>query len=350
MQYLITSLLVLFAIAPLSTSAEDPKPWVIGERTLTPPKAVSNELQEALLGLPQPNPAQFNTQHPKSVEDWEKITAPHNASRATMVKQAAPAMGVAITEHTVGDATYRTVQPKAVAKKFRNNVFIHMHSGGYTLNAGLAGTPEAVLIAARLQIPVVAIDYRKPPKHPYPAAVDDVVAVYNHVLKSHKPEEIGFGGSSAGGGLALAAIHRFKRDDIPLPAAVFAGSPWADLTKTSDSLYTLEGIDRGIVTYDGVLASSAAVYAGAEPLTNPMISPLYGDFSQFPPVQLVTGTRDLLLSDAARTHRAMKRAGVSVELNVYEGVSHVGYLLSFTAPEAVEVFRELGAFLEIHLK
>ena len=340
----------LITLAAANINAEEPVSWTIGVRTIPVPEAASKELQTALSNLPQPNPAQFNTRHPKTVEEWEKITIPHNASRSALVKQAAPAMGVTITEHTVGNATYRKVQPNAVAEKFTNNVFVHMHSGGYTLNAGLAGTPEAVLIAARLQIPVIAIDYRMPPQHPFPTAVDDVVTIHQHVLESYKPEEIGFGGSSAGGGLALASIHRFKQDDIPLPAAVFAGSPWADLTKTSDSLFALEGIDRGVVTYDGVLAASANAYAHGESLTHPLISPLYGDFTDFPPVQLVTGTRDLFLSDAARTHRAMKRAGVAVELNVYEGISHVGYLLSFTAPEAVEVFSDLGSFLTEHLQ
>ncbi|MEM7101434.1 MAG: alpha/beta hydrolase fold domain-containing protein [Pseudomonadota bacterium] len=344
------TLIALVTLAAANINAEESVPWTIGERTLPAPQAASEELQTALNTLPQPNPAQFNTQHPKTVEEWEKITIPHNASRSAMVKQAAPAMGVTITERSVGDAMFRKVQPKAVAEKFKNNVFVHMHSGGYTLNAGLAGTPEAVLIAARLQIPVIAIDYRMPPQDPFPAAVDDVVAIYQNVLESYKPEEIGFGGSSAGGGLALSAIHRFKQENIPLPAAVFAGSPWADLTKTSDSLYALEGIDRGVVTYDGVLAASAKAYANGESLTHSLISPLYGDFTNFPPTQLVTGTRDLFLSDSARTHRAMKRAGVAAELNVYEGISHVGYLLSFTSPEAVEVFSDLGSFLNEHLK
>ncbi|MEM7019550.1 MAG: alpha/beta hydrolase fold domain-containing protein, partial [Pseudomonadota bacterium] len=251
---MLNGLTAILLFCASSVLAEE-KTWTVGERTLPLPAGASPQLQAALGNLPQPNPADF-LRYPKSAEEWNAIIEPHNASRDALVKQAAPQLGVTIKEDRIGDAVIRHVTPAKLSPEFEDDIFLHTHSGGYVLNAGLAGTPEAVLIASRVGIKVIAIDYRMPPAHPFPAAVDDVVTVYQHYLKQYKPKNIVLGGSSAGGGLALAAIHKLKELKIPLPAALFAGSPWADLTKTSDSLYTLEGIDRGIVTYDGTLESS----------------------------------------------------------------------------------------------
>ena len=111
-----------------------------------------------------------------------------------------------------------------------------------------------------------------------------------------------------------------------------------------------EGIDRILVGYDGLLSASARLYAGDHDLKNPLLSPLYGDFQGFPPTYLVTGTRDLFLSDVVRTHRKLREAGVVADLNVYEGVSHADYLVMPTSPESQQVFAELGGFLRQHLQ
>ncbi len=160
-----------------------------------------------------------------------------------------------------------------------------------------------MVIASQVKIPVLSIDYRMPPEHPFPGAVQDVVAVYKHLLKTRHARSIALGGSSAGGGLALASTHKLIELGLDIPAALFAGTPWADLTKTGDSHYTNEGIDRILVTYDGLLADAAKLFAGDHDMKNPLISPVYGDFTGFFPTYLVTGTRDLFLSDVVRTHR-----------------------------------------------
>ncbi len=157
------------------------------------------------------------------------------------------------------------------------------------------------------------------------------------------------GGTSAGGGLTLASIHRFKELGLELPGALWAGTPWTDLTKTGDSHFTNEGIDRALVTYDGLLEGAAKLYANGHDLKSPLISPVYGDFEAFPPTYLVTGTRDLFLSDVVRVHRKMRVAGVIAELNVYEGVSHAEYLFA-GSPELQQAFAELAAFLMRHLE
>ena len=104
-----------------------------------------------------------------------------------------------------------------------------------------------------------------------------------------------------------------------------------------------------LVGYQGLLSESAKLYAGDHDLTEPLLSPIYGDFEGLPPTLLVTGTRDLFLSDTVRTHRKLRRAGVTAELHVFEGMSHAGYLVVPDSPEAQEAWGELGRFLAEHL-
>ena len=189
-----------------------------------------------------------------------------------------------------------------------------------------------------------------PPAHPFPAAVDDAVAVYRHVLGNRPASSIAMGGTSAGGGLTLATVHKLIELGVDVPGAIYLGTPWADLTKTSDTLYTNESLDRVLLTYDGWIGGAARLYAGEYELTHPLISPVYGDFDGFPPTYLISGTRDMLLSDTARVHRKLREAGVVADLNVYEGMSHAGYMIVADSPESQQVYAELGDFLLEHLK
>ncbi len=228
--------------------------------------------------------------------------------------------------------------------------FVHIHGGAYVLNAGLAGQTEAIMIAARVGIPVISIDDCMLPDHPFPAALEDVAAVWQALVKEHDPETLAMGGTSAGAGLSMAAVIHFRRRGLPLPAALFLGTPRADLTETGDSFFINEGIDRTLVTWKGILENAARLYADGRELKDPLLSPLYGDLSGFPPTLLFTGTRDLFLSLAARAHRRLRNAGVPAELHVFEGLSHGEYIALHGTPESKAAYRELATFLKRHLK
>lgn len=147
-----------------------------------------------------------------------------------------------------------------------------------------------------------------PPDHPFPAGLDDCLAAYRALLNDHPPESIVIGGVSAGGNLVAALVLRARDEGLPLPAAVVMMTPAVDLTESSDSLHTNQGLDF-LLSGSGMPAF--LLYAGDHDLTNPLVSPIYGDFSKgFPPTILTTGTRDLLLSDTVRMHRALRSAGV----------------------------------------
>ena len=322
--------------------------WQIAPRTLPPPEGASAMLRDAVSQAPAPAVAQRKTVQPATAEEWHALAEqfPNQTDLEALAEQA----GVVIEPGEYGDVPVYLVWPRGGARPpHENHMFLYIHGGAYVFGGGDAAVTEAAVISASAGIPAVVVDYRMPPEHPFPAAVDDVVAVYREVLKDLAPGQIAIGGTSAGGGLSLAAIHHMNALDLPVPGAVYLGTPWADLTDTSDSLHTLEGIDRILVTYDGMLAAAAKLYAAGTPLTDPLISPVYGDFTGFPPTYLVTGTRDMLLSDTARVHRKLKVAGVVADLNVYEGLSHAEYML-VGSPENQQTYGELAQFLAMHLE
>jgi len=193
---------------------------------------------------------------------------------------------------------------------------------------------------------VVSVDYRMPPEHPFPAAVDDGLAVYRELLERFDPGAIAIIGTSAGGGLAAAVTLAARDAGLPLPAAVVMHTPWTDLSKTGDSYFTNDGVDPVLRSYDGTLEVMARMYAGKASLTHPLVSPVYADYSKgFPPSMLSTGTRDLLLSATVRLHRALRRAGVPAELHVFDALWHGISMV----PEGKELQAETLEFLERQL-
>lgn len=323
--------------------------WRVPERALPLPAAASEELRHALAAVRPPDVAAARRSVPRSDAEWRKAASSSAARRAASVEALARRLHVSVELDRIAGVAVRWLRPAGVAPEHRRHLFVQLHGGGYVFNGGVAGIAEGVLIAARVRIPVLAVDYRMPPDHPFPAAVDDVVAVYRALLQERPAATIALGGTSAGGGLTLAATLELARLGVDLPGALFAGTPWADLTKTGDSLFANEGVDHVLVTYDGVLGAAARLYAAGRNLRDPLLSPVYGDMRGFPPTYLVTGTRDLFLSDTARVHRKLRSAGVEAELDVYEGLSHADYLLVADSPESRQVHAELGAFLARHL-
>jgi acetyl esterase/lipase len=198
-------------------------------------------------------------------------------------------------------------------------------------------------------MPVISIDYRMPPKHPAPAAIEDVVVVWKELLRDRSPASMAMGGTSAGGGLTLASVHRFKELGLDLPGALYLGTPGADVDKIGDSRFINEGIDRLLVSWDGAPWDALSMYAGEYDHKHPYVSPVYGDFEGYPPTYLISGTRDLMLSDTVRVHRRLRRAGVEADLHIYEGQSHGDYIAMWNAPESAEHYAELNAFLLRHL-
>lgn len=319
----------------------------IDAREIPVPVAASEALRDSIAAMPM---MPIADSAPSTYAEWEAFVAQRDGAATGTLEPLAAAYNVQIDQFEVEGVPIFRVLPANVDPRHEEHRFLYVHGGAYVIGGGEAGVMEAVLIASRANIQVLAIDYRMPPAHPFPAAVDDAVAVYKHVLGNRPAGSIALGGTSAGGGLTLATVHQLIEEGVDVPGAIYLGTPWADLTDASDSLHTNEQIDRVLLTYDGWIGAAARLYAGDHELTHRLISPVYGDFDGFPPTYLVSGTRDMLLSDTVRVHRKLREAGVTADLNVYEAMSHAGYMIVANSPESEQVYAELGDFLLEHLK
>ncbi len=282
-------------------------------------------------------------QKPSSAAEWHKIV---DTATAEILKRDEPwpaKYGVSIREDQVAGIRVYWITPKVFPRQNHRRLLLNFHGGAYVYAPGRSGLEDAMLMASR-GFRVVSVDYRMAPDFPFPAAIDDAEAVWRVLSKTVKPRRLGVFGTSTGGGITLALIHRCKKKGLVLPAALWAGTPWSDLAKVGDSYFTNEFVDTGLVSYDGILGAAAQAYAAGHDLRDPELSPVYGDFHHFPPTFLTTGTRDLFLSNTVRVHRKLRDAGVFTDLTVIEAMSHADYAAIPDSPESHQVYGDAAKF------
>lgn len=222
---------------------------------------------------------------------------------------------------------------------------LYLHGGGYTAGSIEYAVGFGSVLAAATGCRVFSVGYHLAPEHPFPAAVEDAYAAYLHLLDSGlTPGEIVLSGESAGGGLCFALTHKLKQLGQPLPRAIVGISPWTDLTLSGPSCRANRRSDP-VLRYDQ-LSAYARMYA-ADDLKNPLVSPLFGDVSGFPPTLLFAGEDELLLDDAVAMAHALERAGVPCELHTAKGMWHV-YVL-YGVREAREALHRIVEFLKENL-
>ena len=220
-------------------------------------------------------------------------------------------------------------------------LYLNVHGGALLFGGGELTRMMGEITAMGDGMTTWSVDYRMPPLHPFPAGLDDTLAVYRAALEARDPADIVVGGGSAGGNLAAALLLRAREEGLPMPAALVLQSPEVDLTESGDSFQ----VNRDA---DPVLSSLMPInrlYAAGRDLADPLLSPLFADLTGFPPTFLQTGTRDLFLSNTVRMHRALRAAGVPAELHVFEAMPHGGF---GGAPEDTDVTTELRTFLRTH--
>ena len=302
--------------------------------------------EQAFIGAPLPP---FWNDHPKNAAEWKALIN----MRADQINKTLPALRekfrVKSEQVTIAGVNCFILTPSDIPEQNRNRLLVHVHGGGYVFAPGEAATREAILMAGYGKFKVISIDYRMPPDFPYPAAMDDAMAVWKEVVKTNDPKKMAIFGTSTGGGMTLAMVLRARTESLPLPAATAPGTPWSDMTKTGDTFYTNEKVDNILVSNDGWLGDAAKLYANGHDLKDPQLSPVYGDLSGFPPTILTSGTRDLFLSNTVRVHRKLRQAGVVADLHVFEGQSHAQYAGDPDAPETKEHFGELTSFFDKYL-
>jgi monoterpene epsilon-lactone hydrolase len=234
--------------------------------------------------------------------------------------------------------------PNANAEANRARVLINLHGGGFNSDSG--SLIEGVPISNLAKIKVVSLYYRLAPENPFPAAVDDVVAVYKELLKAYKPQSIGIFGTSAGAILTGEVAVRLRQLGLPLPAALGVFSGLADFSRPSDSrqIFALNGFSGELEPTDPNHLPDDQ-YVAKTDRKDPVLSPLFADLRGMPPTLLVTSTRDLLLSDTATFHRALLRAGNDARLVVFEALPHA-FWYHFQLPETKEALELMAQFFD----
>ncbi len=228
-----------------------------------------------------------------------------------------------------------------------DKLIFFVHGGGYVSGSCSDHRNIVSKIAVATGITVLLYEYRLAPEFSYPAAVNDSVAVYRDVLdRGFQPENIVVMGESAGGGLALALLLALKQEKISLPTAAVAVSPWTDLSCSGASYKTKNRLSPAPL--DSWLVFSRH-YAGRHDVTDPLISPLYGDLKGLPPIFINSGESDELFDDGRTFYEKAKAAGVDVTFRAGKGMLHCYPLLSPMFREATEAMTEIVEFIEKHL-
>jgi len=222
-------------------------------------------------------------------------------------------------------------------------LILYFHGGGY-----IAGSPEThrALIARLAQASeatVFALAYRLAPEFAFPAAVRDGIDAYRHLIaKNIAPQQIVLAGDGSGGGLAFAVLHAARNANLPMPAACVAMSPWADLSLSGWSVLQNAKSDNAL-NWE-LLFLSARHYLKKTNPADPYASPVFANFKDFPPIMVHAGSLEMLRDDASRLGDRAADAGVSVSVEIYDGMQHV-FQANRHVPEAKVSLQRIGQFI-----
>jgi|EndMetStandDraft_5_1072996.scaffolds.fasta_scaffold35664_2 acetyl esterase/lipase len=278
------------------------------------PKTISYEAQEMLK-------ARAAAANP-STDPTQKIgvlRAAYADHLAALTEQLLRTYSVTAKKQSLAGVPVTLVTPTNARADLTDRLLINVHGGAFFL--GQSSIQEAIPIAARTGITVLAIDYQLAPEAPFPAAVNDIVAVYRELLKTYRPQHLALYGSSAGAIISAEATVRARQLGMPSPAALGFFSGTVDFARPGDSEAFFS--DGGLAPTVLPIAVTANLYLANHSTIDPVVSPAYADVKGFPPVLLMCGSRDFFLSGTLNFHRQLLRAGVSAELVVFDAMPHV---------------------------
>jgi epsilon-lactone hydrolase len=334
--HLILSLLCATALAaqqtpPQSnTSTLDPDGTARITRIIPVPSDLSPEARRALRQSAPPETPSL-AERRKGTDAWQT-----RAGQASLA-----AYPVHIESLTIAGVPVRNITPLDATPVHPDRVLINVHGGGFNSDSG--SFTESIPIANLTHTRVVSVLYRLAPEHPFPAAVDDTIAVYRELLKTYKPSRIALYGTSAGAILTAEVAVRLRQLQLPLPAALGIFSGLGDFSQPGDSqaMYSLRGLTGDLPIVDP--KSHDLEYIGSTNPKDPVLSPLYADLHNMPPTLFITSGRDLLLSGTTILHRAFLRSGNNTQLIVFEGLPHA-FWNDISLPETKEAYGYMANF------
>jgi epsilon-lactone hydrolase len=229
------------------------------------------------------------------------------------------------------------------------HVVLYFHGGVYVMGDAALAADLAAEVGRRTEAKVISVDYRLAPEHPYPAAVDDALAAYEALLQDgSQPSDIALAGESAGGGLAIATLVNIRDHGLPLPAAAFVMSPYADLTLAGATIDTRREVDP--LLSREALQARILDYTFGQDAALGLISPIFADLSGLPPLIIQGGSHEVLLDDAVRLAREAATADVEVTLEITPQVPHVFQAYHAILDEGAAALDRAGELLLAHLQ
>jgi acetyl esterase/lipase len=224
------------------------------------------------------------------------------------------------------------------------HVMLYLHGGAYIFGGPDSHRDLAWRLSKACGVRVLVVDYRLAPENPFPAAVDDATTCYRWLLNQGlAPANLVIAGDSAGGGLAAATMVNLKNLGIAQPACAVLISPWADLTVSGES--AVSNADSDVMLTAEALRRCARYYLGDRDPKAPLASPVFADLSGLPPMHVMVGSGEVLLSDAEKLVELINGAGGSANLTVWDGMPHVFPLLAALIPEGRQGVEEIGTFI-----
>lgn len=307
-------------------------------RVIPVPKDLSPEAQAFISHrLPDEAPEPSLAERRKGLDTWEERA---RAQWTTLLPNT-------IEEKTIAGVPVHVVTPENMPQANADKVLMNLHGGGFNGDSG--SYAESIPIAGYTHMKVVAVLYRLAPEHPFPAGVDDAIAVYKELLKTYKPDHVVIYGTSAGATLTAEVAVKLKQLGLPMPAALGIFSTVSDFSNMSDSyaMYNLNGLAGHLAPPAG--GAHDPYYIGSTDPKDPVLSPIYADLHGMPPALFITSGRDALLSSTTNLHRAYLRAGVDAQLVVFDGLPHA-FWYHAELPESIEASHIMAKFFLEHLQ
>ncbi|HKS76854.1 MAG TPA: alpha/beta hydrolase fold domain-containing protein [Terriglobales bacterium] len=349
MWFLIVYSCVLFPLL-LRAQSDPPKVAVQPDGTVEVP-AQSVPVSPFL----SPEAKAYLAQHLKDMQNPEILKQDNGVPRfmKSYIARDRELFAVERQDQKIGGVHTYVYTPKAgVSTANKDRVLVNLHGGGFSGCWPGCAELESIPVSAMGQIEVVSVDYREGPEYKFPAASEDVAAVYAELLKTHRSQDIGIYGCSAGGIQTALSIAWFQAHSLPRPGAIGIFCASAGGVFGGDALYTAMPLGEARLVPPGPPQERPPLsyFSGTDPKKDPLVAPVHFPevLAKFPPTLVITGTRGFELSAALYTHEQLVKAGVDAELHVWEGLFH-GFFYNVDVPESRDALNVIVRFFNRHL-
>jgi epsilon-lactone hydrolase len=312
------------------------------------PTTISKKAQEMLKNMTMNLPPSFVTPAPDDLEGWKKLNQQLSSMPIYGSQLTVDSYKPNVTVTKLGNVNVLDVKPKDW--KDNGKVLVYLHGGGYTFLSANSTLGAAVPVANKTGLRVISVDYTLAPLSKWNQTTSEVVSVIQALKdQGYSLNDIAMYGDSAGGGLVAGSVLKMRDEGIGIPAAIVLWSPWTDVTGSGDSYYTLKNADPFIPS-ELMFKNMAGAYANPSDQKNPIVSPVYGNFTKgFPPTLIQGGTKEILLSDFIRLYQAIDQADIPVKLDIYEGMPHVFQVFLYNTTESNTSLYKMTNFLHHYL-